>query len=105
MPIVAGTDGAGIELIREFEVYVEAGLTPAQALATATIEPARLLKVDEKTGSITVGKTADLVLVEGDPSKRIGDLRNTRVVVMGGKVMEADALRNAAGFAGRPNTP
>ena len=54
---------------------------------------------------ITVGKTADLVRVEGDPSKRIGDLRNTRVIVMGGKVMEADALRKAAGFTGRPKTP
>lgn len=102
VPIVAGTDGFGIEIVRELEIYVEAGLTPAEALATATIEPARLVKAQDRTGSIEVGKVADLVLVEGDPSKRIGDLRHTRVVMMDGRLMDADALRQAAGFSGRP---
>jgi len=102
VPIVAGTDGWGLELVRELELYVAAGFTPSEALATATIAPARLVGVDKKTGSIAVGKTADLVLVEGDPSKRIGDLRNTRTVMLGGKVMDADALREASGFSGRP---
>ena len=102
VPIVAGTDGFGLELVRALEIYVEAGLTPAEALAAATIEPARLLKVEGRTGAIAVGKTADVVLVDGDPSTRIGDLRNTRVVMMDGKLMDADALRKAAGFAGRP---
>jgi imidazolonepropionase-like amidohydrolase len=102
--IVAGTDGSGMELVRELELYVNAGFTPEEALATATIAPARLLKVDKSTGSIAVGKAADLVLVEGDPSKRIGDLRNTRVVMMDGKLMDADALRTASGFSGRPKT-
>ena len=102
VPIVAGTDGFGLELVRELEIYLEAGLTAADAIAAATITPARLLKLEAQTGSITVGKTADLVLVDGDPSKRISDLRNTRVVMMDGRVMDADALRNAAGFAGRP---
>jgi imidazolonepropionase-like amidohydrolase len=100
--IVAGTDGSGLELVRELELYVNAGFTPEEALATATIGPARLLKVDKTTGSIAVGKSADLVLVEGDPSKRIGDLRNTRTVMMEGKLMDADALRAASGFSGRP---
>ncbi|HYE28233.1 MAG TPA: amidohydrolase family protein [Allosphingosinicella sp.] len=103
VPVVAGTDGSGMELIRELELYVEdAGFTPAEALAAATIVPARLVKADARTGSIAVGKAADLVLVEGDPSKRIGDLRHTRVVMMDGKLMDADALRAAGGFAGRP---
>ncbi len=102
VPIVAGTDGSGIELIRELEIYVEAGFTPAEALAAATIVPARLVGQARHTGSIRVGKTADLALVEGDPSVRIGDLRRTRVVMLDGKLMEADALRTAAGFAGRP---
>ena len=75
--IVAGTDGSGLELVRELELYVKAGFTPEEALASATIVPARLLQVDKTTGSIAVGKAADLVLVEGDPSRRIGDLRNT----------------------------
>jgi imidazolonepropionase-like amidohydrolase len=102
VPIVAGTDGSGIEIIRELEIYHEAGLTPAEALAAATIVPARLVGQEKKTGSIKVGKTADLALVEGDPSARLADLRQTRVVMMDGKLMDADALRTAAGFSGRP---
>jgi imidazolonepropionase-like amidohydrolase len=103
VPIVAGTDGSGLELVRELELYVAAGFSPAEALAAATIAPAHLLGVDKTTGSIAVGKSADLILVEGDPSQRIGDLRNTRTVMMGGKLMDADALREASGFSGRPN--
>jgi imidazolonepropionase-like amidohydrolase len=102
VPIVAGTDGIGIELIHELEIYEEAGFTPAEALAAATIVPARLLGQDQRTGSIKVGKTADLVLVDGDPQAHIGDLRHTRVVMMDGKLLDADALRTAAGFSGRP---
>ena len=102
VPLVAGTDGFGIEIVRELEIYVEAGLTTAQALAAATIVPARLVRQDAKTGSVKVGKTADLVLVEGDPSTRIGDLRQTRVVMLDGKLLDADALRKAAGYSGRP---
>jgi imidazolonepropionase-like amidohydrolase len=102
IPIVAGTDGSGLELVRELELYVQAGFTPEDALASSTIAPARLLNVDKTTGSIEVGKAADLLLVEGDPSRRIGDLRNTRTVMMGGKLMDADALRAASGFSGRP---
>jgi imidazolonepropionase-like amidohydrolase len=100
--IVAGTDSSGLELVRELELYVKAGFTPEEALASATIVPARLLQVDKTTGSIAVGKAADLVLVEGDPSRRIGDLRNTRTVMMDGKLIDADALRASSGFSGRP---
>ena len=100
--IVAGTDGSGMELVRELELYVQAGFTPEDALAAATIEAARNVGVDATTGSIAVGKAADLVLVEGDPSHRIGDLRNTRIVMMDGNLMDADALRAASGFSGRP---
>jgi imidazolonepropionase-like amidohydrolase len=103
VPIVAGTDGSGLELVRELELYVsDAGFTPAEALASATIVPARLVDADTDTGSIAVGKAADLVLVEGDPSKRIGDLRHTIWVMMDGKLMDADELRAAGGFAGKP---
>ncbi len=102
VPIVAGTDGSGIEIIRELELYVEAGMTPAEALMTATISPARMVGMDKKTGSIKVGKAADLVLVDGDPSVHISDLRQTRVVMLGDKLLNADALRTAAGFSGRP---
>jgi imidazolonepropionase-like amidohydrolase len=61
-----------------------------------------LVGADGRTGSIAVGKAADLVLVEGDPSKNIGDLRHTRIVMMDGKLMDADALRAAGGFSGKP---
>ena len=102
VPIVAGTDGSGLELVRELELYVQAGLTPAEALQAATITPARLVKADGVTGSVAVGKEADLVLVDGDPSKRIGDLRRTLWVMSDGKLMNADSLRAAAGFS-RPS--
>jgi len=102
VPIVAGTDGSGIEIVHELEIYVQAGFTPAEALAAATILPARLVGLDARTGSIRVGKAADLVLIEGDPSRRIGDLRQTRTVMLDGQLLDADALRAAAGFSGRP---
>ena len=102
VPIVAGTDGTGMELVRELELYVAAGFTPAEALASATLQTARLVHADARTGSIAVGKAADLVLVDGDPSIRIGDLRHTRIVMMDGKLMDANALRAAGGFAGKP---
>ena len=101
-PIVAGTDGTGMELVRELELYVKVGFTPEEALAAATIVPARLLGVESSTGSIAVGRAADLILVEGDPSHRIGDLRNTRWVMMDGHLMDADELRKVSGFSGRP---
>lgn len=102
IPIVAGTDGSGMELVRELELYVRVGFTPEEALSTATIVPARLVGVENSSGSITVGRNADLVLVEGDPSRRIGDLRNTRWVMMDGHLMDADELRTESGFSGRP---
>jgi imidazolonepropionase-like amidohydrolase len=102
IPIVAGTDGSGIELVHELEIYTDAGFTPAEALAAATIVPARLVGADKHTGSIKVGKAADLALVAGDPSTRITDLRQTRVVMLDGKLLDADSLREAAGYSGRP---
>jgi imidazolonepropionase-like amidohydrolase len=103
VPIVAGTDGSGVELIHELEIYLQAGFTPAEALAAATIVPARLVGMDKRTGSIAVGKAADLVLIEGDPEKRMSDMRQTRWVMMDGKLLSADALRTATGFSGRPH--
>lgn len=102
VPIVAGTDGFGIELIREIEIYNEAGLTPGQALATATIVPATLYGMGEETGSLEVGKRADLFLVEGDPSTELGALRQVEIVMHDGRLMKGDDLRAAAGLGGRP---
>jgi imidazolonepropionase-like amidohydrolase len=102
VPILAGTDGWGIELIRELEIYQQAGFTPAEALQSATILPARIVGADKRTGSIAVGKEADMVLVDGDPSKELGALRRVLTVVSDGYVMDADELRAAAGYSGRP---
>ena len=100
--LVAGTDGSGLELVHELELYVRAGLPPADALETTTLDAARVVGVDSHTGSIKVGKDADLMLVDGDPEANISDLRHTRLVMMGGRLMDADALRQAAGFLGAP---
>ena len=102
VPIVAGTDGWGIELIRELEIYQQAGFTAAEAIQSATIIPARVVGADKRTGSIAVGKEADMVLVDGDPSTDLGALRRVVTVVSDGYVMDADELRTAAGFGGRP---
>jgi imidazolonepropionase-like amidohydrolase len=61
-----------------------------------------LVGQDARTGSVKVGKTAGLAIVDGDPSVRIADLRQTRVVMLDGRLVDADALRRAAGFSGRP---
>jgi hypothetical protein len=100
--IFAGTDGSGFELIRELELYVQAGLTPAEALATATINPARAFGVGAQTGSITKGKLAELALIDGDPSKNVGDLRQVELVMRDGKMMDAQALRASLGITGPP---
>jgi imidazolonepropionase-like amidohydrolase len=102
VPIVAGTDGWGIELVRELELYQKAGMTPAEALATATLAPARLVGADGRTGSIAIGKEADLLLVDGDVSRDLGALRRVEQVMMDGTLMDGSALREAAGFIGRP---
>lgn len=102
VPVVAGTDGSGLELVRELELYVDSGFTPEEALAAATIVPARIVGADVHTGSIAVGKDADLALVEGDPSRTVGDLRHVRIVLMDGKLMDADKLRAAVGISKRP---
>ena len=102
VPIVAGTDGSGLELVRELELYVEGGMTPAEALSTATIAAARNVGVDKRTGSIVAGKEADLLLVDGDPSRNIGDLRYVSAVMLDGVWLDGDALRQAAGFSGKP---
>lgn len=89
--LVVGTDPtgyggciAGYGNWRAIELLVEAGLTPVEAIQVATINGAKLLKIDATVGSIEVGKTADLVVVNGDPSKTISDLRKTETVFKDG---------------------
>lgn len=100
--IVAGTDGYGLELVRELELYQQAGLTNAEALQTATILPARLTGMDRRTGSITPGKSADIILVEGDVSQDITRLRHVHTVFLDGYRLDGAALRKASGLSGMP---
>ena len=103
MTIVAGTDGFGIELVRELELYVAAGMTPADAIASATIVPSQLFGVGNVAGSITVGKNAEFFLVDGDPSTDVGDLRLVEWVMRDGRLMQAEDLRHAIGISGQPH--
>lgn len=71
---------------REAQYYVEAGMTPLQALRSATIETAKLLEAEDDIGSLEVGKYADIVALEKDPTEDIKALRNITLVMKGGTV-------------------
>ncbi len=97
--IVAGTDGpAGFALPRELELYVKAGIPAADVLALDTLGAARVMHLDKDSGSIAAGKRADLVLVDGDPTRDISVVRNADVVVCRGIVYEPSELFAALGM-------
>jgi imidazolonepropionase-like amidohydrolase len=99
IPIVAGTDSlAGFSLPRELELYVDAGIPAPEVLRMATLGAARVAGRDDRLGSIAPGKLADLVLVDGDPTRTIADVRRVRLVVKDGAVFEADALCREVGI-------
>jgi imidazolonepropionase-like amidohydrolase len=98
--LVAGTDAlAGFQLHRELELYAQAGIPPADVLYIATLGAAQVMKRDAQLGTIVPGKLADVVLVDGDPTVRISDIRRTRLVVKDGVVYEPDRLYAAIGVA------
>jgi imidazolonepropionase-like amidohydrolase len=101
VPIVAGSDtgliGYGVD--RELELYVQAGLPPIAAIQTATLGAARAMKLDRESGSVEVGKRADLVLVAGDPLTNISDLRRVVKVVRNGDLYDSQALGRSVGFS------
>ena len=72
--------------VREAEYYVAAGMTPTQALRSATIEAAKLLEAAGDIGSLEVGKYADILAVPSDPTKNISTLREIQLVMKGGTV-------------------
>jgi imidazolonepropionase-like amidohydrolase len=102
IPIVAGTDNTpGLTLHQELVLYVQAGIPPADVLSLATLGSARVMGADRETGSIAVGKRADLVLVDGDPTTDIAAIRNTDVVVSRGVVYDPAELFAAVGMRAR----
>jgi imidazolonepropionase-like amidohydrolase len=82
-----------IATVREAEYYVEAGMTPRQALRAATIQPATMLGVADDLGTIASGRLADLVAVAADPTLDISALRAIRLVIKGGEVVRNDLVQ------------
>jgi len=100
--LVAGTDALpGFTLHHELELYVQSGISAPEVLRIATLNGAKVLGRDADLGSIAPGKFADMILVDGDPARRIGDIRNTELVVKDGKVYEVDALYRSIGVLPR----
>jgi len=93
VPIGAGTDTPiglavpGYSLLNELEILVDAGLSPIEALAAATVQPAALFSILDQTGSIDVGKNADLVLLRSNPLDDINNLRDIDTVVLKGRTV------------------
>jgi imidazolonepropionase-like amidohydrolase len=100
VPIVAGTDQAvpGYSLDREIELYVQAGFTPMEAIQAATIVPARAMGMEKESGTIEVGKRADVILVDGNPLQNISDIRKVSAVFAAGKMYQPAALWSSVGF-------
>lgn len=93
VPVAFGTD-SGVsphgQNAREFELMVEAGMPPMQAIQSATMASARLLRAEKDLGSVEKGKIADLVAVNGDPLADISLLRDVRFVMKDGVVYKKD---------------
>jgi imidazolonepropionase-like amidohydrolase len=102
VPIALGTDQMPFEpnegttaTVREAELYVEAGMKPIDALRAATIAPARMLGAQETIGSLAVGKYADIVALQADPTQGISALRTINFVMKSGQVVRDDKGRVA----------
>ena len=96
--VLAGSDPtneyvvAGFGLHHELRLFVQAGLSPLEALQTATIAPARFLGSEKETGSVAVGKLADLVLLDADPLVDIRNVSRIQAVVLHGRLLRRPAL-------------
>ena len=97
--ILAGTDTfntycfPGFSVHDELELFVEAGMSPLEALQTATLNPARYLNLSHAFGTIEQGKIADLVLLNANPLQTIGNTRKVAGVVVNGKYLPGEQLR------------
>ncbi|MDQ3012534.1 MAG: amidohydrolase family protein [Acidobacteriota bacterium] len=90
----AGVTGThhGWATLREMQLLVAGGLTPMEAITAATANAARALKVDRERGTITPGKLADLILIEGQPHKNIHDIEKIKRVFLGGRELDREKL-------------
>jgi imidazolonepropionase-like amidohydrolase len=76
---------------RELELLVESGLSPLEAIVAGTMENARYFHIADRLGSVEKGKLADLILVEGDPSTNISDMRRIKRVMLNGIWQQAES--------------
>lgn len=99
VPLVAGTDEiAGFTLQRELELYVQAGIPAAEVLRIATWNGAKYSRTLEDRGSIEIGKRADLVLIEGDPTADISAIRKVALVITQERSIEPAAVFRELGI-------
>ena len=107
--LLAGTDFTfkrngmrpGFDLHEELVLLVEAGMTPMQALQTATLNPAKFLDKSKTHGTIEKGKVADLVLLEADPLENIKNTQLINAVVVNGKYLPKEMLQKMLADAER----
>ena len=101
VPILAGTDGAypqgGEALHGELELLVQAGLTPLEALQSATRDAAQFMGVSKSVGTVEQGKIADLVLLDANPLESISNTRRIVGVFLQGQFFSKDELLTMRG--------
>jgi imidazolonepropionase-like amidohydrolase len=103
VPLVIGTDGNGFLMLpREFEVFVSAGIPPAEVLRMDTLGAAQVMKRDSEFGRIAPGYVSDMILVDGDPLINVSDMRKVRTVLRGNRLYDTTALFQAVGLAPAP---
>ncbi|MGY8696175.1 MAG: amidohydrolase family protein [Verrucomicrobiia bacterium] len=69
------------------ELLVDAGMTPLEVITAATKNGAEFFGIEDRLGTIEAGKMADLILIEGEPDKDIGNMRNVRSVILNGRLV------------------
>lgn len=83
----------GDALHREMEIWVnESGVSPLRTIQAATYDNARIMKFDNRTGSIQPGMEADLLVVRGNPASNISDTRNIEYIFSNGKLVDRESL-------------
>ena len=99
--IVAGTDYGlpGFSLLRELELYADAGFSPLEAIRAATAVPADVMGQSADVGTVEAGKRADLLLLDENPLTSIHNIRSGRWVVIGGRMFDMASLRRSVHFA------